>query len=500
MDTIATAFFVHSEAQRINTNAVISRALREQHPTSALVTVSIPNCNLLDYATGTGKASFWPLEQGKSDLLLTEYTPPTHRTDEGSIQDTALFAKYGYRWDDCDFLLYLLEGRDGSASYPQLRFAYLLTPQREKAEALVYAAGRWTSELHDEVWVFDSGYWQKSAQLFASIRSASWDDVILDANMKQDLIDDHMSFFHSKEQYRKLKVPWKRGVIYYGPPGNGKTISIKAMMHALYSLKDPIPSLYVRSLSSVSIGFFVFVPEGSDSHLRKAAGPEYAIKQIFERARQTAPCYLIFEDLDSLVSDRVRSYFLNEVDGLKANDGIFMVGSTNHLDQLDPGIAVRATLPSFGGHLLTPDHQKRPSRFDRKYLFSDPNKEERIAYCHFWQRKLRDNKDVAFPDVLCDAIAGITDKFSFAFIQEAFVAALLAIARHRREDRLPCNDESYLSVGDSGSQREAFLEDLTDDWVDVSAVVDLDKYILWREIKKQIKSLRKEFDPDASPP
>ncbi|PWN87258.1 P-loop containing nucleoside triphosphate hydrolase protein [Acaromyces ingoldii] len=463
MDTIATAFFDHSEARRINTNAVISRALREQHPTSALVTVSIPNCNLLDYATGTGKASFWPLEQGKSDLLLTEYTPPPHRTEDGSIQDTALFAKYGYRWDGCDFLLYLLEGRDGSASYPQLRFAYLLTPQREKAEALVYAAGRWTSELHDEVWVFDSGYWQKSAQLFASIRSASWDDVILDAKMKQDLIDDHMSFFHSKEQYRKFKVPWKRGVIYYGPPGNGKTISIKAMMHALYSLKDPIPSLYVRSLSS-------------------AAGPEYAIKQIFERARQTAPCYLIFEDLDSLVSDRVRSYFLNEVDGLKANDGIFMVGSTNHLDQLDPGIA------------------KRPSRFDRKYLFSDPNKEERIAYCHFWQRKLRDNKDVAFPDILCDAIAGITDKFSFAFIQEAFVAALLAIARHRREDRVPCNDESYVSVGDSGSQREAFVEDLADDWVDVSAVVDLDKYILWREIKKQIKSLRKEFDPDASPP
>lgn len=69
-------------------------------------------------------------------------------------------------------------------------------------------------------------------------------------------------------------------------------------------------------------------------------GPEYSIKMIFAKARQMAPCYLVFEDLDTIVSDNVRSYFLNEVDGLKANDGIFMVGSTNHLDRLDPGISV----------------------------------------------------------------------------------------------------------------------------------------------------------------
>jgi hypothetical protein len=73
-------------------------------------------------------------------------------------------------------------------------------------------------------------------------------------------------------------------------------------------------------------------------------GPEYSIKAIFSQARQFAPCYLVFEDLDSLVSDSVRSYFLNEVDGLKDNDGIFMIGSTNHLERLDPGISVRFPL------------------------------------------------------------------------------------------------------------------------------------------------------------
>lgn len=42
------------------------------------------------------------------------------------------------------------------------------------------------------------------------------------------------NFFDGRDTYENLKVPWKRGIIYYGPPGNGKTISIKAMMHSLY--------------------------------------------------------------------------------------------------------------------------------------------------------------------------------------------------------------------------------------------------------------------------
>ena len=47
---------------------------------------------------------------------------------------------------------------------------------------------------------------------------------------------------------------------------------------------------------------------------------------IFERARQEAPCLLIFEDLDSFVTDDNRSFFLNELDGLEDNDGLLMVG------------------------------------------------------------------------------------------------------------------------------------------------------------------------------
>ena len=207
--------------------------------------------------------------------------------------------------------------------------------------------------------MFNQGYWYKDPVLYKSIRKSSWSDVILDEERKSTLIADVDRFFDSRDTYQKLRVPWKRGLIFYGPPGNGKTISIKAMSNSLYARDDPIPTLYVRSLASFS-------------------GPEYSISQIFAKARATAPCLLVFEDLDSLVSDAVRSFFLNEVDGLSNNDGILMIGSTNHLERLDPGIS------------------KRPSRFDRKYPFPNPTEDERVQYSEYWRGKLKDNKDVDY--------------------------------------------------------------------------------------------------------
>ena len=123
--------------------------------------------------------------------------------------------------------------------------------------------------------------------------------------------------------------------------------------------------------------------------------------------------------------------------------------------------------------------QKRPSRFDRKYYFPDPDLDQRVAYCRFWQRKLADNKDVEFPDKLCKAIADITDGFSFAYIQEAFVAALIAIAR---------NSNSGVA-GKWGFRGD----EIEDGWVGVTASEDdgdLGDLALWVEIKKQVAILR----------
>jgi len=259
-------------------------------------------------------------------------------------------------------------------------------------------------------------------------------------------------FFDGREAYDRLKVPWKRGIIFHGPPGNGKTISIKATMHMLYQRPEEVPTLYVKSLASF-------------------AGPEYSLNQIFSKARETAPCYLVFEDLDSIVSDGVRSFFLNQVDGLAKNDGILMVGSTNHLENLDPGIS------------------KRPSRFDRKYFFPNPDFDQRVQYCQYWRRKvlgpdadvtpLRDD-EIEFPKYLCTAAAEITDGFSFAYIQEAFLASLLMIASEAAEVETDPDSEFDL------------LDDTADS--DVEGGDDLEKVILWLEFKKQVKILREDME------
>lgn len=131
--------------------------------------------------------------------------------------------------------------------------------------------------------------------------------------------------------------------------------------------------------------------------------------------------------------------------------------------------------------------QKRPSRFDRKYFFADPNKKERIAYCHFWQTKLKDNRDIAFPDILCDAIADITDKFSFAYMQEAFVAALLSIALDT-DDRGELFEEEEKGRNCNDSKGNA-----DQGWVNIAPLEeadDMEKYPLWIAIKKQVHILR----------
>ena len=139
-----------------------------------------------------------------------------------------------------------------------------------------------------------------------------------------------------------------------------------------------------------------------------------------------------------------------------------MIASTNHLDQLDPGLS------------------SRPSRFDRKYLFPLPSTHERALYAEFWRNKISKIHSIKFPKKLCGAIADITADFSFAYLQEAFVATLLAIARRRSEGFNLRN--AHFETGDEDDDDE-----------------DLDEYELWREMKKQVKLLRDDMGSQPQP-
>ena len=457
-DHVYDEYHNNASAPRVSTDVYIIEAIRKQYPSLHVTPSPTYSANLLAFAA-SGNASATPVDADNSlveNLKWRLYYPPAKRLEGGSgyLADSVQFGKYLYKWEDHEYIVYCSVGGDGMY---KMAMTYLLGAQ-ESNDRLLLAAGKFSNEIHNSVLVFDGGYWQYSSELWQAVQDAHWSDVILDEKMKKSVVGEITKFFDSRERYQKLRVPWKRGLIFYGPPGNGKTISIKAMMHSLYSRPDdPIPTLYVRSLTGY-------------------AGPEYSLNQIFGRARQMAPCLLVFEDLDSIVTDAVRSYFLNQVDGLQANDGILMVGSTNHLERLDPGIS------------------KRPSRFDRKYLFPEPDLEQRVQYCAYWQKKLKGNDDIEFPDQLIEAIAAITKDFSFAYIQEAFVAALLSIANGDADEDAE-EDDCYTVHSRQLVSAWKVLPSLE---VDVLDNKELQRYVLWREIKKVVKTLREELDAGKS--
>lgn len=210
----------HSSAQRINTDQVMLKAIREQYPHKHVTVTPEYGCDLLGYAAA-GHALAMPVADSKEYLSSKwrSYAPPAKWLDggNGELFDTVFFGKYQYAWKGHDFILYFIDGRDG-ISAARIRNNYIIGDEAA-IDQLVLDVGKYTATLHEEIWVFDQGYWRKDPELWRSISHASWDDIILDAEMKRALLDDVTRFYDSRSTYNNLKVPWKRGLIFYGPPG-----------------------------------------------------------------------------------------------------------------------------------------------------------------------------------------------------------------------------------------------------------------------------------------
>ncbi len=262
------------------------------------------------------------------------------------------------------------------------RHHWILADTKEVAEDFFRAVCLWCTEVRGEILVFDGGGWCKSEELYQSIKAATFDNLILPAHMKGEIQSDLAHFFASKQLYERYGIPWKRGILLIGPPGNGKTHTVKALINQAKQ-----PCLYVKSFKSTY-------------------GTEHDnIRTVFARARQTTPCVVVLEDLDSLIDDKSRSFFLNELDGFASNTGVVVLATTNHPERLDPAIL------------------DRPSRFDRKYFFDLPAPAERLGYVRVWNDSLE--PELKLSDRVVSEVIEQTEGFSFAYMKEMFLSSMM---------------------------------------------------------------------------
>jgi AAA+ superfamily predicted ATPase len=274
----------------------------------------------------------------------------------------------------------LLSWNDGSANQ---RHFWIIAESEQTGQEFLKTVCEWSSEVRGEILVYDNGYWSKSEELFEAIRGASFEDIVLPSELKGELQEDFRRFFDSRDLYQRYKLPWRRGVLFVGPPGNGKTQAVKALINQLGH-----PCLYVKSFESYW--------DTDQENMR----------EVFARARRMTTCVVVLEDLDSLINDKSRSFFLNELDGFAPNTGVVVVGTTNHPERLDPAIL------------------DRPSRFDRKYHFPLPSAQGRLVYLIRWRDSLQ--TELRCSDRALERTVRSTEGFSFAYLKELCVSAMTA--------------------------------------------------------------------------
>ncbi|MDA0660736.1 MAG: ATP-binding protein [Planctomycetota bacterium] len=282
-------------------------------------------------------------------------------------------------WNDHRLTVVHLEWENGCGGDHR---DWVIADSLEIAEEFILDVSRKTHAPGNAILVFSGGRWNRSESLYTATQSASFEDLVLADDLKATIRDDFKAFLQSEDRYIRLGISWRRGALLIGPPGNGKTHCVRALVKEL-----AVSSLYVQSLS------------------HQQYTPEQLWHQIFDRARGLRPCVLVLEDLDSLVTAENRSFFLNQLDGFEQNHGLIVLATTNHPDRIDSAII------------------DRPSRFDRKYHFNLPDFDERMVYLRNWQEQLADETNWSRDELETIAIA--CEGFSFAYLKELVISSLM---------------------------------------------------------------------------
>lgn len=219
------------------------------------------------------------------------------------------------------------------------------------------------------------------------VPNVSWEDIGGLEDVKKSLQEMILYPLEHPDKYLKFGMNPSRGVLFYGPPGCGKTLLAKAIATEC-------------SANFISV-------KGPELLTMWFGESESNVREVFDKARQSAPCVLFFDELDSIgiargrgsggggeASDRVINQLLTEMDGIGVKKNVFVVGATNRPDILDDALL-------------------RPGRLDQLVYIPLPDKKSRIAILKAILRKTPLD-----PKIPVDFVGDLTEGFSGADLKE----------------------------------------------------------------------------------
>ncbi len=171
------------------------------------------------------------------------------------------------------------------------------------------------------------------------------------ARLKAEILDvlARKDKLTSADEVARIEKLIPRGMIFWGPPGTGKTLFAKAM--------------------ATVIGAAITIVSGPELKSRWVGESEERLRLVFHRARQSAPSIIVFDELDSFAAARgtytgsgvehsMVNQLLTEMDGFHADELVFVVGTTNFVEAIDPAL-LRPGRFEFHLHIPHPDAQDR---------------------------------------------------------------------------------------------------------------------------------------------
>ena len=238
-------------------------------------------------------------------------------------------------------------------------------------------------------------------EVLVQVPDIEWDDVGGLDDAKQELKEAVEWPLKYPENFQKLGVKPPKGILLYGIPGTGKTLLAKAV-------------------ASESEANFISI-KGPELLSKWVGESEKGVREVFRKAKQTAPTVIFFDEIDSIastrsgddgdsgVTKRVVNQLLTEMDGLEELEDVAIIAATNRPDIIDPGLM-------------------RPGRFDRHIKVDTPSEEARLAIfeVHTKDMPLAD-------DVNLKKLAKLTDGYVGADIEAVCREAAMLTLRNNME-------------------------------------------------------------------